>query len=253
VRVSDAVVMVTGGLSGLGLAAARRLLRDGARVVLVGRHRPDAQAIVAALGERALFVPADITCERQVAAAVDRAAGLGPLRVAVCCAGVNGYGRVLGNRNPMSLEAFSGLVHVNLVGTFNVLRLAAQSMATLEPVAGERGVVVCTASIAAFDGQVGQVAYAAAKAGIVGLTLPAARDLAEHRIRVVTIAPGVFDTPMLRDLPEKVRDSVARQTPHPNRLGRPEEYASLVAHVVSNPMLNGETIRLDAALRIAAR
>jgi NAD(P)-dependent dehydrogenase (short-subunit alcohol dehydrogenase family) len=245
--------MITGGLSGLGLATARRLLDDGARVVVVGRKRPDAEAVVAALGERAQFVAADVTCELAVAAAVDQAASLGPLRVVVCCAGVNEFGRVLGRRGPMPLAAFSRLVEVNLVGTFNVLRLAARCMATLEPVNGERGVVVCTASIAAFDGQAGQAAYAAAKAGIVGLTLPAARDLAEHRIRVVTIAPGLFDTPMVRDLPEPVRDSVARQTPHPSRLGEPAEYASLVAHVVDNPMLNGETIRLDAGLRMTAR
>jgi len=253
VQVCGTVAMVTGGLSGLGRAAARRLLDDGAQVLLVGRPRPDAQAIAAALGNGARFVAADVTSEEQVAEAVDRAAGLGPLRVVVCCAGINGFGRVLGRRGPLPLAAFTRLVQVNLVGTFNVLRLATQHMARLEPVDGERGVVVCTASIAAFDGQVGQVAYAAAKAGIVGLTLPAARDLAEHRIRVVTIAPGVFETPMLRDLPEAVRDSVARQPPHPNRLGRPEEYASLVAHVVGNSMLNGETIRLDAALRLAAR
>jgi NAD(P)-dependent dehydrogenase (short-subunit alcohol dehydrogenase family) len=252
-RVNETTVMITGGLSGLGLATARRMTADGARVVLVGRDRPDAKEIAAAVGPEARFVAADVTDAEQVAAAVAEAGAAGPLRAVITCAGALAQGRILGRRGPLPLEEFDRLVRVNLVGTFNVLRLSAERMAALEPVDGERGVVVCTASIAAFDGQIGQTAYAAAKAGIVGLTLPAARDLAQHRIRVVTIAPGIFDTPMLDGLPAPVLDSIRAQTPHPSRPGRPEEYADLVAHVVGNPMLNGETIRLDGALRMSAR
>jgi NAD(P)-dependent dehydrogenase (short-subunit alcohol dehydrogenase family) len=188
-----------------------------------------------------------------VTAALDAAAGLGTLRVVVNCAGVATPGKVLGRGGVLALDAFERVVRVNLVGTFNVLRLAAARIATAEPLGEERGVIVCTASVAAFEGQIGQAAYAASKAGVAGMTLPIARELATSLIRVVSVAPGLFATPMLAGLPQEAQDSLGRQVPHPSRLGRPEEFAALVEHIVTNPMLNGETVRLDGAIRMAPR
>jgi NAD(P)-dependent dehydrogenase (short-subunit alcohol dehydrogenase family) len=199
------------------------------------------------------FAPADVRDEAQVQAAIDAARQLGTLRVVVNCAGVGTPGRVIGKRGPLPLEDFANVVSINLVGTFNVLRLAAAAMLANEPVDGDRGVVVMTASIAAYDGQVGQAAYAASKGGVVGLTLSAARDLADKGIRVMTVAPGTFMTPMLAGLPPEATTALEAQVPHPSRLGNPNEYASLVRHIVDNGMLNGEVIRLDGALRMPPR
>ncbi|MFD1214690.1 SDR family NAD(P)-dependent oxidoreductase, partial [Arthrobacter sp. GCM10027362] len=212
----------------------------------------------AGLGERARFVPADVTDGGQVQAAVETAAGLGPVRIVVNCAGVGTPGRVLGRDGVLPLEAFEKVVRINLVGTFNVIRLAAAAMAATEPVetelgGPERGVIINTASVAAFDGQIGQPAYAASKGGVAAMTLPLARELARSLIRVVTIAPGIFETPMLAGLPAEAQESLGRQVPHPARLGRPAEYANLAAHIVENAMLNGETIRLDGAIRMAPK
>ena len=250
---SSSVALVTGGASGLGEATVRRLHAAGAAVVAADLDPARGSALVDELGERARFVRADVRSPEDVAAAVATARELGELRVAVTCAGIATPGRVVGRKGPLDLDTFRTVLDINLVGTFNVLRLAAAAMAENEPVDGDRGVVVMTASIAAYDGQVGQAAYAASKGGVVGLTLPAARDLAETGVRVMTIAPGTFATPMLAGLPEETRRVLEAQVPHPSRLGDPREYASLVAHVVDNPMLNGEVIRLDGALRMPPR
>ena len=252
-QLDGAVALVTGGASGLGRATATELVRAGASVVLADLPGSAAAQVAAELGPRAVAVDVDVTDEVQVGAAVERAAGLGTLRVVVNCAGIAPPGRVVGKRGPLPLEAFETVVRVNLVGTFNVVRLAAARVLDTEPVDGERGVVVNTASIAAYDGQIGQAAYAASKGGVVGMTLPLARDLAPHLVRVVTIAPGVFETPMVAGLPPEAQESLGAQVPHPSRLGRPAEYAALVRHVVENPMLNGEVIRLDGALRMPPR
>ncbi len=253
VDISGKVAVVTGGASGLGLATSATLLRAGGRVVILDLPTSRGEAVAEKFGEAARFAPADVTDPVAVTSALDAAAELGELRVLVGCAGIPSATRTLSRRGAFPLDVFAGVVTVNLVGMFNVLRLAAERMAGHDLVDGERGVIVNTASIAAFDGQVGQAAYAASKAGIVGLTLPVARDLAASAIRVVTIAPGVFDTPLLAGLPEAARESVGREVPHPSRLGRPEEFGALVAHIVANPMLNGETIRLDGALRMPPR
>ncbi|MFK5634998.1 MULTISPECIES: SDR family NAD(P)-dependent oxidoreductase [unclassified Ornithinimicrobium] len=247
------VALVTGGASGLGEQTARRLLDDGAQVVLVDLPGGRGEELAASMGDRAHFAGADVRDEEQVAAAVATAAGLGELRVVVNCAGVATPGRILSRRGVLPLEAYRTVVEINLIGTFNVLRLTAEQMAGNEPVEGDRGVVVMTASVAAFDGQIGQAAYASSKAGVVGLTLTAARDLADKAIRVMTIAPGIFETPMMAGLGEDVRASLEALVPHPARLGRPQEYAALVAHIVENPLLNGEVIRLDGALRMPPR
>jgi NAD(P)-dependent dehydrogenase (short-subunit alcohol dehydrogenase family) len=248
-------VLVAGGASGLGAATARRLHAGGAHVVVADRNGEQGKELVAGLGERAEFAPTDVTDADQVERAVARAAARpGGLRVSVCCAGIGWAERTTGRRGPHSLEAFQTVVAVNLVGTFNVLRHAATAMAANEPDGGgERGLCVNTASIAAFEGQIGQIAYAASKGGVAAMTLPAARDLAALGVRVCAVAPGVFATPMLRGLPEEAQASLAQAIPFPPRLGRPEEYAELVAHLVANPMLNGEVIRLDGALRMAPR
>jgi 3-hydroxyacyl-CoA dehydrogenase/3-hydroxy-2-methylbutyryl-CoA dehydrogenase len=221
-------------------------------VVIADLNAEKGEALASELGERASFVEANVTESEQVQAAVDAAAGAeGGLRISVCCAGIGWAQRTVSKQGPHDLEIFSNVVQVNLIGTFNAVRLAATAMTNNEPDAeGERGVCVNTASIAAFDGQIGQVAYSASKGGIVGLTLPAARDLAGRGVRVVTIAPGLFDTPLLAALPQEQREALGAGIPFPPRLGRPEEYASLVAEIVANPMLNGETIRLDGALRM---
>ena len=223
----------------------------GARVVIADLNAEKGGALAEELG--ASFVEADVTDEAAISAAVEQAAGAGEdgLRVAVCCAGIGWAERVAHKGGPHNLELFSNVVKVNLIGTFNVLRLAAAAMSENEPNAeGERGVCINTASIAAFDGQIGQIAYAASKGGIVGMTLPAARDMASRGVRVLTIAPGLFDTPLLAALPEEARESLGAGIPFPSRLGRPDEYAQLVEQIVANPMLNGETIRLDGALRM---
>ena len=251
--VAGVTALVTGGASGLGRATATRLAADGASVVVVDLPSSAGADVAEQLGDRARFAPADVTAEDDVGAALDVAAELGELRVVVNCAGVGPAAKVLGRNGVHELELFSRTVQINLVGTFNVLRLAAERMAALHVVGEERGVIVNTASVAAFDGQIGQAAYSASKGGVVGLTLPIARELAERQIRVVTIAPGIFETPMLAALPEAARESLGKQVPHPSRLGRPDEYAALVAHIVSNPMINGETIRLDGAIRMAPR
>jgi NAD(P)-dependent dehydrogenase (short-subunit alcohol dehydrogenase family) len=200
-----------------------------------------------------VFAPADVTSEDEVREALDTAATLGPIRVAVNCAGIGTAGRVIGKNGVLPLDQFARVVTVNLIGTFNVIRLAAERILAADVIDGERGVIVNTASVAAFDGQIGQAAYSASKGGVVGMTLPIARDLADKLIRVMTIAPGLFKTPMLEGLPPEAQDSLGRQVPHPSRLGDPSEYAALVEHIVANPMLNGEVIRLDGAIRMAPR
>lgn len=253
-QINDSTVaLVTGGASGLGGATVRRLHAEGAAVVIVDLPSSPGQALAEELGDMAQFVPADVRDEAQVQAAIDAAGELGTLRIVVNCAGVATPGRVVGKRGPLGLEDFANVVNINLIGTFNVLRLAAAAMLTNEPVDGDRGVIVMTASIAAYDGQIGQAAYAASKGGVVGLTLSAARDLADKAIRVVTVAPGTFETPMLAGLPGEVKEVLEKQVPHPSRLGKPAEYANLVAHIVDNSMLNGEVIRLDGALRMPPR
>jgi 3-hydroxyacyl-CoA dehydrogenase / 3-hydroxy-2-methylbutyryl-CoA dehydrogenase len=248
-RIEGAGAIVAGGASGLGAATARRLAAGGARVTIADLNAERGEALAAELG--AGFAACDVTDADQVEAAV-RAAG--ELRISVCCAGVGWAEKTAGRRGPHSFEPFQTLITVNLIGTFNVLRLAAAAMLGNDPDGeGERGVCINTASIAAYDGQIGQLAYSASKGGIVGMTLPAARDLAHSGIRVVTIAPGVFDTPLLAGLPEEARVALGEQVPHPHRLGRPDEYGELAAHIVENPMLNGEVIRLDGALRMPPR
>jgi NAD(P)-dependent dehydrogenase (short-subunit alcohol dehydrogenase family) len=247
-NITDSAALVTGGASGLGAATAERLAQGGARVVVADLRSSDGKAVAERIG--ATFVPTDVTDEQQVQAAVDAASEQGPLRIDVNCAGVGNAIRTVGRKGPFPLEEFTKVVQVNLVGTFNTIRLAAARMAETEPVGEERGVIVNTASIAAYDGQIGQAAYSASKGGVVGMTLPIARDLASMRIRVVTIAPGLFETPLLGTLPHEAREALGAQIPHPARLGHPSEYADLAVHVVQNPMLNGEVIRLDGAVRM---
>jgi 3-hydroxyacyl-CoA dehydrogenase/3-hydroxy-2-methylbutyryl-CoA dehydrogenase len=252
-RIEGTSALVAGGASGLGEAAARALAEAGARVTIADVNAEKAEALVAELGDdRAAFVETDVTDGEAVAAAVDTAADAdGGLRISVCCAGVGWAERVAHKGGPHNLEMFSKVISINLIGTFNVLSQAAAAMSANEADAeGERGVCVNTASIAAYDGQIGQIAYSASKGGIVGMTLPAARDMASRGIRVMTIAPGLFDTPLLAALPEEAREALGAGIPYPSRLGRPEEYARLVEEIVGNTMLNGETIRLDGALRM---
>ncbi|MCE7988734.1 MAG: SDR family NAD(P)-dependent oxidoreductase [Caldilinea sp. CFX5] len=253
--IQQKTILVSGGGSGLGQATAARLVSEGANVVIVDVDQAKGAATAQTLGAQALFVTADVTDEERVQNAIMQAqAHFGALHGAVNCAGVAIGERITGKRGPHRLDSFAKVIHVNLIGSFNVLRLAATAIAQNEPGSdGERGVIVNTASVAAFDGQIGQAAYAASKGGIVGLTLPAARDLAAYGIRVVTIAPGLFDTPLMAGLPEAARVSLGEQVPFPSRLGQPPEYAALVSHIFANRMLNGEVIRLDGALRMAPR
>jgi len=252
-NVSDSVAVVTGGASGLGLATTKALIAEGATVVIIDLPSSDGEVVAKDLGDRVRFSPGDVTDEAAVTAALDLADSLGPLRVAVNCAGIGNAIKTVGKNGAFPLADFQRIIQVNLVGTFNVLRLAAERIAKTEPIDGERGVIINTASVAAFDGQIGQAAYSASKGGVVGMTLPIARDLASLLIRVVTIAPGLFKTPLLGSLPEEAQRSLGAQVPHPSRLGDPSEYGALAAHIVANPMLNGEVIRLDGAIRMAPR
>lgn len=247
--------MVTGGASGLGAATASRLAHAGARVVIVDLPQSQGALVAASLPNTARFCAADVTDPPAIDAAVELAAAAGELRVLVNCAGIGPPAKVVGrDGQAMPLEHFTRILDINLVGTFNAIRLVAARMVGNQPnQEGERGVIVNTSSIAAFDGQIGQVAYAASKAGIVGMTLPLARDLSRDGVRVNTIAPGTFDTPLLAQAPQNVRDALGAAVPFPSRLGRPDEYAALVMHIIDNAMLNGETIRLDGAMRMPPR
>ena len=250
-QIADRTFLVTGGGSGLGAACAKRLAAAGARVVVADLNAELGSQLAARIGPAAKFVATDVTDETSVSQAVEAACQLGRFAGAVHCAGIVAGSRIVGRSGPHDLELFSKVIHVNLIGTFNVIRLAAAALAKNEPEkTGERGVLVATASIAAFEGQIGQAAYAASKAGVAGLVLPAARELASLGIRVMAIAPGIFDTPMMASLPEKVRDSLAAQIPFPSRFGEPEEFAALVEQIITNSMLNGSVIRLDGALRM---
>jgi NAD(P)-dependent dehydrogenase (short-subunit alcohol dehydrogenase family) len=250
VQIKDAVAVVTGGASGLGLATTKRLLDAGASVVVIDLREGEE---LSQLGDRVKFASADVTDEAAVGQALDLAESLGPLRINVNCAGIGSAVKTLGKDGPFPLDWFTKTIQVNLIGTFNVLRLSAQRIAKNEPIGEERGVIVNTASVAAFEGQIGQAAYSASKGGVVGMTLPIARDLSRELIRVCTIAPGLFKTPLLGSLPEEAQKSLGAQVPHPARLGNPDEYGALAVHIIENPMLNGETIRLDGAIRMAPR
>jgi len=255
-RIAGSAALVTGGASGLGAATTRELVRRGARVAVLDLPASPGARLAAELGAAARFVPGDVTSEADVQAAVDAAAAaFGALRILVCCAGIGTARRIVEkDGTPHDLASFRRTVEVNLFGTFNAIRLAASRMVAGDAnEEGERGVVVVTASVAAFEGQVGQAAYSASKGAIVGMTLPIARDLARHGVRVCAIAPGLFDTPLLAGLPEEARRSLGLQIPFPSRLGRPEEFARLACEIVENAMLNGETIRLDGAIRMAPR
>jgi NAD(P)-dependent dehydrogenase (short-subunit alcohol dehydrogenase family) len=255
VKLEGAVALVSGGASGLGEATVRRLVAAGAKAVIVDRDEAKGEALARELSGRALFAKADVSSAADISAAVEKAMGLGTLRIAVSCAGIGPAARTLArDGKPHDLELFQRVVGVNLIGTFNVTRLAASAIATAAPLAdGERGVIVNTASVAAYEGQIGQIAYAASKGGVVAMTVPAARDLAASGIRVCTIAPGTFDTPLLGTLSPQVREALAASIPFPRRLGISADYAALVQHIIENPYLNGETIRLDGALRMAPK
>jgi 3-hydroxyacyl-CoA dehydrogenase / 3-hydroxy-2-methylbutyryl-CoA dehydrogenase len=254
-KIEGASALVAGGASGLGAATTRALHERGASVVIADLNAEKGEALASELGENAAFMEANVMEPEPVQAAVDAAADApGGLRISVCCAGIGWAQRTSSKQGPHDLEIFHNVIKVNLIGTFNVLRLAATAMSGNDPDdEGERGVCINTASIAAWDGQIGQVAYAASKGGVVGLTLPAARDMSGRGIRVMTIAPGLFDTPLLAALPEEQRQALGAGIPFPSRLGRPEEYGALACEIVENTMLNGEAIRLDGALRMPPR
>ncbi|WP_071288912.1 3-hydroxyacyl-CoA dehydrogenase [Mycolicibacterium llatzerense] len=249
-QIKDSVAVVTGGASGLGLATTKRLLDAGGSVVVIDLKGED---VVAELGPRAKFVATDVTDEAGVSAALDAAEEMGPVRINVNCAGIGNAIKTLSKDGAFPLAGFRKVVEVNLIGTFNVIRLSAERIAKTEAVDGEKGVIINTASVAAYDGQIGQAAYSASKGGVVGMTLPIARDLSRELIRVCTIAPGLFKTPLLGSLPEEAQKSLGQQVPHPARLGDPDEYGFLAQHIIENPMLNGEVIRLDGAIRMAPR
>lgn len=253
-KIRGIAALVTGGASGLGLASVDKLLSLGASVVIADLAGSEGAKIAAARGAACRFFATDVTSDSELLGALELAGEMGPLRAVVHCAGRGGPVRLVDKHGePGSREVFEAVVRVNLTGSFNVLRLAAAAMAKTEEVDGERGVIVLTASVAAFEGQIGQIPYAASKAGIVGMTIVAARDLAGRKIRVCTIAPGTFDTPILAKVSAEARESLAKSVPHPARLGHPDEFAMLAAHVIENPMLNGETIRLDGAIRMPPR
>ncbi len=252
-RIEGASALVVGGASGLGEATVRRLHGDGAHVTVADLNAENGKALVADLGDRAAFVACDVTEEDQVQAAVSAAHAAGGLRICVSCAAMVWAERTVSKHGPHRLDAFARVIEINLVGSFNVLRLAAAAMQENEPDDGDRGVIINTSSVAATEGQIGQVAYSASKGGIVAMALPAARDLSRQAIRVNVIAPGIFGTPMLGTLSEEARTSLAASIPHPPRLGRPSEYAALVAHIVENGMINAAVIRLDGALRMGLR
>ncbi|OZE99680.1 3-hydroxyacyl-CoA dehydrogenase [Rhodococcus sp. 15-1154-1] len=252
-KTDNITALVTGGASGLGLATTEALVAAGAHVGILDLPGSPGEAVAQAHAGSVTLLPGDVTSTEDVSQALDVLSEQGPLRVVVNCAGVGPPGKVLGKNGPLPLEDFERIVRINLFGTFNVIRLAAERIAATDSVDGERGVIVNTASVAAFDGQIGQPAYAASKGGIVSMALPIARELARHQIRVTTIAPGIFDTPLLKTLPEDARASLGAQVPHPSRLGDPDEFGALVRHIVENPMLNGEVIRLDGAIRMAPR
>ena len=254
-EIKDSVAIVTGGASGLGEACVRALLEKGGKVSILDFAGERGQKIASELGDAALFCLTDITKEEDVQAAIDKTVdAFGAIHIAVNCAGVGIPAKVLGKEGPMSMDHFNKVVQINLIGTMNVVRLAAEKMVKNHgDDDGEKGVVINVASVAAFDGQIGQAAYSASKAGVAGMTLPIAREFAEYGIRIMTIAPGIFRTPMLEGLPENVQEALGNMVPFPNRLGEPSEFAGLVQHIVENPMLNGEVIRLDGALRMAAR
>jgi NAD(P)-dependent dehydrogenase (short-subunit alcohol dehydrogenase family) len=253
-QIAGTSAIVTGGASGLGLATVERLSAAGAQVVIVDLATSDGAAVAERLGDAVAFAPADVLDSEAVGAALDLALRGGqPLRIVVNCAGIAPPARVVGKNGLFPLELFRRTVEINLVGTFNVIRLAAERMLA-QPIDGEeRGVIICTASVAAFDGQIGQAAYSASKGGVAAMTLPIARELASGLIRVVTIAPGLFETPLLAGLPQEAMTALGKQVPHPSRLGRPAEYGALVEHIATNAMLNGETIRLDGAIRMPPR
>jgi NAD(P)-dependent dehydrogenase (short-subunit alcohol dehydrogenase family) len=251
-QISNNVFIVTGGASGLGAGTARLLAENGGRVVIADLNQDAGEALAREIG--GLFVKTDVTREADAIAVIGAAEGVGALRGLVNCAGIAPAAKTVGKDGPHPLDIFTRTITINLIGSFNMIRLAAAAMAGLEPTAdGERGVLVNTASVAAYDGQMGQAAYAASKGGIVGMTLPIARDLARNGIRVMTIAPGIFETPMLLGMPQEVQDALGASVPFPSRLGKPVEYAMLVKHILGNPMLNGEVIRLDGAIRMAPR
>ncbi|MEO8605340.1 MAG: 3-hydroxyacyl-CoA dehydrogenase [bacterium] len=251
-KVEGSVALVTGGASGLGAATVRELLAHGGKAMILDRPQSEGAALAKELGVNAAFVGADVTSEADVAAAVQQTVErFGTVHININCAGTGAAMKTTSKGGPMPLEIFAKVIEINLIGTFNVLRLAATQMAKNTPNAdGERGVIVNTASVAAFDGQIGQAAYSASKGGVVGMTLPIARDLASIGVRICTIAPGTFDTPMLAMMPDSMRQTLAAQIPFPSRLGQPQEFAALARHIVENAMLNGETIRLDGALRM---
>ena len=251
-QIKERVFIVTGGASGLGAGTARALAEQGGRVVIADLNKAAGEALAQELGGGARFVECDVTSETSARAAVALAASaFGGLHGLVNCAGIAVAEKTLGKEGPHALASFARVINVNLIGTFNMIRLAAEAMSRGQPNAGgERGVIVNTASVAAFDGQIGQAAYAASKGGVVGMTLPIARDLARLGIRVMTIAPGIFETPMLRGMPPEVQEALGRMVPFPPRLGRPDEYAALALHIIRNEMLNGEVIRLDGAIRM---
>ncbi len=251
--VKNSVALVTGGASGLGLATTEALVTAGAKVVIVDLPGSPGEEVAERLGDGVRFVAADVRDEAAVTGALDVAAELGELRVVVNCAGTGNATKTVGKNGACPLDDFKRIIDINLIGTFNVIRLGAERISKLEPIGEERGVIINTASVAAYDGQIGQAAYSASKGGVVGMTLPIARDLAGLKIRVMTIAPGLFNTPLLAMLPEDAKTSLGNQVPHPSRLGEPVEFGALAAHIVANPMLNGEVIRLDGAIRMAPR
>lgn len=250
-QVNNNAFIVTGGASGLGGGVSRMIAGNGGRVLIADVQSDKGESLARELGANARFIRCDVTNEQDATAAIAAAQALGTLRGLINCAGVAIGEKTLGKEGPHALATFTRVIGVNLIGTFNMIRLAADAMSKLEPTAdGERGVLINTASVAAYDGQIGQAAYAASKGGVVGMTLPIARDLARQGIRCVTIAPGLFATPMLLGMPQEVQDALAKQPPFPSRLGNPDEYAALVRHIIENVMLNGETIRLDGAVRL---